>query len=914
MLNKDLNGETSNGLRPENSFLNFKIKKHFKDLLLNNTLPMIHVCDRTYTLPKEDGDKYNNVFKEYPFELDHFQKHAIEAIEKDKHVLLTAGTGSGKTLPAEYAVKKYCREKRKVIYTAPIKSLSNQKFHEFSKAYPDISFGILTGDIKFNPQADCLIMTTEILRNALFLQSSSSSSSSSSLSLSPDTADNSNENNTNENNTNENSSFNVDITDLKCVIFDEVHYINDQARGHVWEETIMKLPKHVQMVMLSATINKPEKFAEWIASVKGVDVWLTSTETRVVPLHHYTYFKCPSAKLKKINEKSRFGDKNASNVLPLIEEIDGKLVDLKMQGGTFNNNSILNLHKIFSYFFKENVRINNKYTLNEVCNYLHINSMLPAICFVFSRKNVIEFAKYIEHSLFTGKESHFPNLIENECKQILMKLPNYREYIELAEYKSLTALLKKGVAVHHSGILPVLREMVEMLFSKGYVKMLFATETFAIGVNMPTKTALFTGLSKFDGNNFRNLLPHEYTQMAGRAGRRGMDKVGHVIHLVSAFELPSLEEYREVLNGVPQTFVSKFEIDFSLILREIKNVTTITGSSNCGEHEIHSTIKSFIEKSMIGEELRDEFISIQKRVENSEKYVESLEIALLSLVEDEDILLTYKNLLSKLEFSKNKQRKRLEEEIKSMETSNPTLKEYYKTLDLLEEAQKELEYDKNELNNATFYVDDRIESVINFFSDNGFIELCNNKVLKLTQKGTIASQIQEVNCLAFSEIIAGNYLRDLNVIELVSVLSSFVSLRVPEEQRVYNCNVSNERICRVMDALKTTMDIYYDSHLNIIGYVDDAQYTLVYDIQECMIEWCESKSEEESKAIINGLTSKEIFLGEFVKCILKINNIAHELGDICDSMGADYVDLKHKLSQIPELTLKYVATNQSLYI
>ena len=180
--------------------------------------------------------------EDFGFELSNFQKISIKTINEGNHVLVTAHTGSGKTLPAEYAIKYFNSMGKKVIYTAPIKALSNQKYYEFSQKFPNISFGILTGDVKFNPEADVLIMTTEILRNTLYLKRL---------------------------NDTKNLDFEMDIeTELGCVVFDEVHYINDADRGKVWEETIMLLPSHIQMVMLSATIDKPERFAMWVENVK----------------------------------------------------------------------------------------------------------------------------------------------------------------------------------------------------------------------------------------------------------------------------------------------------------------------------------------------------------------------------------------------------------------------------------------------------------------------------------------------------------------------------------------------------------------------------------------------------------------------------------------------------------------------
>jgi antiviral helicase SKI2 len=202
---------------------------------------MVKICSDTYS--KKDEEKYKENFTKYNFELSSFQKYAIEAIVTGNHILVTAHTGSGKTLPAEFAIEYFIGMGKKVIYTSPIKALSNQKYYEFTQKFPNISFGILTGDIKSNPEADVLIMTTEILLNTLYNKKNKSGSTL--------------------------IEFEMNFeTKLGCVIFDEVHYINDPSRGHVWEECIMMLPNQVQMVMLSATIDKPEVFASWVGDIK----------------------------------------------------------------------------------------------------------------------------------------------------------------------------------------------------------------------------------------------------------------------------------------------------------------------------------------------------------------------------------------------------------------------------------------------------------------------------------------------------------------------------------------------------------------------------------------------------------------------------------------------------------------------
>jgi superfamily II RNA helicase len=846
---------------------------------------MVKVCELLYA---ESDTKYKKIFDEYSFELDHFQKYAIHGIEDGVHVLLTASTGCGKTLPAEHAIKKYCRNGKKVIYTAPIKSLSNQKFYEFSKKYPDISFGILTGDIKFNPEADCVIMTTEILRNTLFRQSEVS------------------------------KEFTIDIDSLACVIFDEIHYINDRDRGKVWEETIIKLPIHVQMVMLSATIDRPEEFAKWIEHTKGVPVWLTSTNTRVVPLNHYSYFKVQDNVVKNLKD---------TTVLEILNRINGNLIPIKMQNGNFKKDTISDLHKITKALEAKQIFIKPKFILNQICRHLKETEKLPAICFVFSRKNVVEYAQSIEMSLFNeyNHELKYPSIIAKECRHIISKLPNYHEYINLPEYNMIVNLLEKGVAIHHSGILPVLREMIEMLFSKGYIKMLFATETFAVGVNMPTKTVLYTGLSKFDGNGFRDLLSHEYTQMAGRAGRRGLDTVGHVIHLNGMFDVPSIHEYETIMNSKPQTLISKFEIDFSLLLKllKIKEETTNDTTSTCNVNTTCNTmcnttcntlediVKEFVSKSMITNEIEKESQEITMQICKLIEDIEKKELIVTTMKTPLQTLLDYKELQQQIEMSKNKQRKRLMNDLETFKTHYPTLESDYNLYEDLENnLKKQLEDKKQECEHINQHINTVIANVKAVLLNNEFIDYQD----KITPVGIIASQIQELDCLAFAKVLDNKCLNTLETNELVSVLSSFTSIRVPEEKQVYHSE--NQKVAECMAHIVQIYDLFYDIELNCCGYIDDSKFTIVYDLQDELLKWCETSTEEECKIILQRILGKGIFLGEFVKSVLKINNIAQELIKVlgCCENTDENMQLKYKLSCIPEMTLKYVATNQSLYI
>ena len=516
---------------------------------------MVNICNQKFSQDKEII--YSEYFSKYPYELSDFQKYAIEGIVENSHVLVTAHTGSGKTLPAEFAIEYFTGLGKKVIYTSPIKALSNQKFFEFQQKFPHISFGILTGDIKTNPDAQVLIMTTEILMNTLYLNSTSST-------IQPD--------------------FSMDFEkDLACVIFDEIHYINDPNRGRVWEESIMMLHPHIQMVMLSATIDSPEEFANWIESVKTKPVSLCSTSHRVVPLTHYTFMSTNNGIFKKIKDKT---------LEQQIKNWIDKPQIISSSSGVFNEVTWKTNKNFLDLFVNKEVYIKRAHVLNQVCKYMVENEMLPALCFVLSRKQLEIAAKEITVPLLEF-DSKVAYTIRYECEQIIRKLPNFQEYLELPEYKSMVQLLEKGIAIHHSGVMPVLKEMVEILYGKGYIKLLFATETFSIGVNMPTKTVIFTDVTKYDGNIQRMLYSHEYTQMAGRAGRRGIDKIGNVIHLCNLFRtnIVGYTDYKNMLSGKPQKLISKFKISYSLILNLLENGFDAFAVQNwIGNKSVNSTL------------------------------------------------------------------------------------------------------------------------------------------------------------------------------------------------------------------------------------------------------------------------------------------------------------------------------------
>ena len=829
---------------------------------------MVIICKDTFS----QNELYQEHFDKFPFELSDFQKYSIQAILEGNHILVTAHTGSGKTLPAEFAIEHFVAQGKKVIYTSPIKALSNQKFHEFSKKFPNISFGILTGDIKFNPEADVLIMTTEILRNTLLQKNVDKNNDSNNVSL----------------------QFEMDFeNELAAVVFDEIHYINDKDRGKIWEESIMFIPSHIQLIMLSATIDKSETFAKWIEDVKITDehnkiVYLAPTDHRVVPLKHYFYTTMPQGPFKNIKDKE---------FIKFINEFLHKPIPAKDSKNKLHRENHEKVRKLLNYISKNNCHIKPAFVLNHVTNYLNNNNMLPAICFVFSRKGVEKLAQTINVSLFE-EDSTIPSTIRYECEQILRKLPNHKEYTSLPEFEMIMKLLVKGVAIHHSGIMPIYREMIELLFAKGYIKLLFATETFAVGINMPTKTVIFTGFEKFNGSSMRMLYPHEYTQMAGRAGRRGLDTIGHVIHLSNLFNLPFAHDYELLLNGNPQALTSKFNISYNLVL----NFLQVDGNT-----------LDFAAKSMSNGE-------IQKSIEATKQQIENLKNDLIKkennpayeyVMSNNEKFETYIKLTNDFKSSKQKTRKQIQRTLENITNGNKQFKSQMAQFQSMLDIKTEITNSQQYLENLNNHFHNSFNNIVKFLQSFDYI----NSDDSIQEKGSIATYIQETHCLAFTDLLVKhNYFKEYSANEIAALLSCFANIRVKDDLKIFNTNklTPNPQFNSLLDSIKITYENYITEELRY-NIETNNNVSYMFEMVNPILEWCNSEDEQNCKSILNKCQQEyTVFPGEFIKAILKINNMVNELKSVAEFTGN--IELLHKLSLIPDLTLKFIATNQSLYI
>lgn len=439
----------------------------------------------------------------FPYELDSFQKESIAALENGDSVLVSAHTSAGKTTVALYAIAKALRDKKRVIYTSPIKALSNQKFREFSEKFESV--GLMTGDTTIKSQSDCLVMTTEILRSMLYRGTEM-------------------------------------LREVGCVVFDEVHYMRDKSRGVVWEETISLLPEGCQYVFLSATIPNAREFADWVQSIHPrTIVHVIHTNYRPVPLKHFIYPAGASSIFLTVDEKSTFRDDNFSKAMTAMGTAGAPAQGKEKRRGSKGTEPMMEIVKL-----------------------VMDSNMYPVIVFSFAKAECEKNALAISRLNFNSAEED--GLVTEVFNNAMESLPEDDRKLPAIEH--ILPLLKRGVGIHHSGLLPILKEVVEILFQAGLVKVLFSTETFSMGLNMPARTVVFTSVKKFDGTNNRYLTGGEYIQMSGRAGRRGLDRVGIVIAMVDEAVEP--DALKSLMGGGADVLYSSFHLTYNMVLNLLR--------------------------------------------------------------------------------------------------------------------------------------------------------------------------------------------------------------------------------------------------------------------------------------------------------------------------------------------------------
>ena len=449
--------------------------------------------------------------------------------------------------------------------------------------------------------------------------------------------------------------------------------------------------------------------------------------------------------------------------------------------------------------------------------------------------------------------------------------------------------------------------MVEILFARGFIKVLFCTETMSVGINLPVKTTIFTDVNKFNGEINRMLYSHEYTQAAGRAGRLGLDKVGHVIHLNNLFRNIDSVNYKLMMNGKPQILTSKFKISYNLLL----NLLDI-GDNNLIKFSNRSMLTKDLENQI--KEICDKINILQNELNNIINCVKNLRTP-INIIEEFVILQKNK------ETAINKKRKEIERQIQQIIDNYKFIDQDRISYQKISTKESEIYSLQRQYESINSFVKLEIVNVLNLLKEEGLIEtdiylsadvFNDNANLKLTFLGKIASQIKEVHCLTFAKLIQNKEFQYLSSKQLASLFSIFTNISVQEDFKDNYPKIDDKHVVQIVNSIKEMYDNYRNKELqcNINSGFD---YNIHFDLLNYIEEWCDCNNIEQCKQLLEKIGSeKEIFLGEFVKALLKINNISCEIENIAEYIGD--IDLLTKLKNIPQLTLKYIATNQSLYV
>lgn len=787
---------------------------------------------------------------DFNYTLDDFQTKAIESIKRDENILVCASTGCGKTVCGMYGIAHYLLKGKTIAYTTPIKTLSNQKYKEikeyFETTFKDkhnirVSVGLITGDQKINTEGNVLIMTAEILLHSLY--NIKDKANSKPLYFSDDF-----------------------ITNLGCVVMDEVHFINDPDRGFVWEETIILLQPHVTMVMLSATISSPDSFCGWITRIKGKPTNHISVTKRVIPLEHYI-------------------------------SVDQTLYKVLDKNNEFNDSNFIEAFSEFTQYSKK--RYTNQHSINGAIKMMKNKDLLQCIIFMFSRANCEKYAKMVDVELITYEER---TQIESTFDKYLIKHKGKYELLE--QYNTIKNLIQNGVGFHHSGLLPILKEIIEILFSMGLIKVLFATETFAVGVNMPCRTVLMTNIEKPANEGRRLLLTSEYKQMTGRAGRRGIDSKGTVI-ILPMFEFPQMEELKRCMLGTLPSVSSRFDINYSFILKIVKS-----DSYNIDE---------FVLNSLFG-------VQYKAQIEQLEKHLADTQSAPTVSIHDADKdFIEYSKLLDlemkynsnsnsnsnstmKMKLNKSQQKKK-----KTLQTSimnNPQRKAQYEEFLKTSNNTEIIESLKSKLESLKSYVFSTCDKYIALFVRFGYIKgvkpYMEIRREDLTPKAMIASDINDCNPILLTEMIYRDVFVGLSGSEIIALLGVFVddwNKDDRKQQHDIKCshNVSHA-ISRVQEIASEFIE--EEKRLGINNHLMN-YWDLYYEFVDLFYYWADGGG-------IEILASSEIYEGNFVRNMLKIVNIVRNLMELMKI--SNNISLLPIFETLEGLIMKDIVEVNSLYV
>lgn len=746
----------------------------------------------------------------YSFAFDDFQREACEYLEEGHGVLVAAPTGAGKTIVGEFAAYLAVATGKRCFYTAPIKALSNQKYQDLKAMFGEEKVGLLTGDTNINSEAAVVVMTTEVLRNMLYASPAA-------------------------------------LKDLGFVVMDEVHYLADRFRGAVWEEVLIHLADSVQVVSLSATVSNAEEFGDWLQAVRG-STEVVLSENRPVPLYQHVLFGNQLLDL--------FGDHGKLNPqIVSLEKEAARKVRVSYQGKGHKSARDWKNPESFTMGAKTLSRA-------DVIRKLEREGMLPAITFIFSRAACAAAVKQCVESglVLTNAEER------SAIREIAFAKTNHipQEDLSILGFHEWLDALEKGFAAHHAGMLPTFKEAVEELYQKGLVRAVFATETLALGINMPAKTVVLEKLSKWNGESHVSITPGEFTQLTGRAGRRGLDIEGNAVVIWNR-DMDSAS-----LAGLASTRTYPLRSSFKPTYNMTINLISQLGAERARTSLEASFAQYQADKAVVG---------LSRQIHKNDAAIDQLRESIACHMGDFLEYTQIKEDLRALEKSLNKitKKKRLatEEEITSLRRqlrAHPChgcadREQHARLADRASRLIRENRGLQERVSSRTDVIARRFDLVQIMLKELGYLE--GNTI---TPHGRLLAKIYGETDLLVSELVRKEILVDLNAIELVSVLSSLVyESRKDESPKIPHG--------QVQETLHAMVRIWHDIHERELDL--GLEPMREPDLGFCMAShrWASGHS------LASILKGTEMTVGDFVRSMKQIIDLLRQLGNASPALS-----------------------------
>jgi superfamily II RNA helicase len=852
----------------------------------------VKVFDGSYD-PNVHGEfdsEFESTYNSSEYKWDPFQLHSFQAIWRGDDVLVSAPTSSGKSHVGWYAMKKHLfanprgenSGRKKVIYTAPIKTLSNEKFEEMTDYLANFGIepGLLTGDHRVNVESDFLIMTAEILANALFRLKDR---------LKGGAKDGANDGTKDGVESDQNSASNqyeLDsdfVNSISCVIMDEIHFISDKSRGRVWEDTIILLDSDVQLIGLSATIDQPESFASWISTTRARPISLIKKYDRPVPLE-YRFYDGKDARVIMDSDGNYDADAwqmSVRNIRDLQKQAEVERTDFRLK------------------------------LLRSYIDHAKENGLFQLCVIVFSKRNCERFAEQIGKSYLSGKEA------AHAVKALEIKLGTHlRTQEKMPRYRQIKKLLQKGVSFHHAGMPVLLKEAIEYLYKEGHIKVLFATETVAIGVNMPVRCITFVSLEKASGvsedgkgSSIRYINAAEFKQICGRAGRRGKDSIGTVVFL-PLYSVPDEGVVRrDLLSGSMPKIESRMDLTYHSYLKtEVSSVIDRTEYFNKSLRRVTNDGRASHARSEL-QSLQTKLSELQAKHDTVvHNLTQADRDAVHKYLQEEA---KYSNNFGGLQFKMtSKQRKKME----NLKRDAMKHGAYVNTLRIMADLKNEIRDKKYEIESYLSYGENRYDQIREFLVTTEYLTSDNS----LTEYAVMVAHINECNPFILAEIFTGNILDDLSEIEVIglcAILTDPISSRDKIEKSLNYLNVSNllkDAIYYVQDRISSYEDV--ESRLGLTNIIEGAGYwNISLDYVELAQTWArlDVESDDHSK-ILQMLNDLDEYEGSFIKNMLKIDTIVSNLIGLANLTSN--LELIPKLEKVSALIVKGMVNTDSLHV